>query len=353
MFPTLCRTASGSILAAFRRGSTKDSADGNVTVAESLDEGRTWRVVCDGFCSEFDGLPGEIRLAALAELKPGELTAYLNWFHRPTPDSRLYDEKSDSILPSRLLLADSTDGGRTWGNYRTLDTGEHTGCALTGILSDLPDGSVMLHFESYGPRGGSGPVVHAACGRLTSDGRSFSPVIIVAEDASHRRYHWDQRLAFSPHHGRPVGLFWTYDRASERDLPIHISWGSPDARTWEPPRSTGIRGQIAAPLPLPDGRLLAFYVHRHPPGSMRLVASTDAGRTWLFEEELEVYRSPGAGEPGAADESDYARLWEDMQKTWTFGHPAGLLLSDGTLLLAYYAGESADRLGARWARVRV
>ena len=353
MFMALCTTSSGAILDAFRRGSSKDSADGNATIAQSRDKGATWDVIFDGFQSELDSRKGEIRAAAVVELKPGELTAFLNWNHRPKADSKLYDEKSDSLLASHLLLAHSLDEGRSWSDYRVLDTGEHTGCALTGgILRGLPDGSAMLTFESYGPRGGSGPVVHAACGFITSDGESLSPLIIVAEDPTHERYYWDQRLAFSPHHGRPVGLFWSYARASERDLPIHIAWGAPDARSWEPPRSTGIRGQIATPIPLPDGRLLAFYVHRHPPGSMRLVMSEDAGRTWQIEDELVVYESKGAREHGTAGESDFAQLWEDMS-TWTFGYPAAVVLDDGTLLLAHYAGESADRLSARWARVQV
>ncbi len=54
-------------------------------------------------------------------------------------------------------------------------------------------------------------------------------------------------------------MFWTYDRQDEVDVDIHLAWGDTNTLTWEEPFSIGIRGQLAAPIPLRDGRLLAFY----------------------------------------------------------------------------------------------
>jgi hypothetical protein len=47
---------------------------------------------------------------------------------------------------------------------------------------------------------------------------------------------------------------------------------------------------------------------------------------------------------------DFKQYWEDMGK-WSFGHPALRRLTDGRLLLAWYAG-SPDRMSLHWARVR-
>ena len=58
-FTSLLRLDSGTLLASFRRGSAKDSADGNVVICESTDEGANWSVISEGFETTFEGLPGE------------------------------------------------------------------------------------------------------------------------------------------------------------------------------------------------------------------------------------------------------------------------------------------------------
>ena len=48
---------------------------------------------------------------------------------------------------------------------------------------------------------------------------------------------------------------------------------------------------------------------------------------------------------------DFKAYWEDMGK-WSFGHPAIRKLTDGCLLLAYYAG-TPDAMSIHWARVEI
>ena len=109
--------------------------------------------------------------------------------------------------------------------------------------------------------------MHSAHALLSGDGRSIDQVLTVARHSEDVLYYWDQRL---------VSLFWTYDRKRERDVDIHISWANPESLSWGTPISTGLQGQIAAPIPLPDNRLLAFYVVREATG---LAPSDDfAGR---------------------------------------------------------------------------
>ena len=320
-------------------------------MAESRDDGKSWEIICSGFEESFEGVHGEIRGAHIAEPKPGKLIAFMTWFERPQPGSKLYDGQTDRLLPSRLLTATSEDDGRTWDGYREIDTTPLEGCAQCGPVLHLP-AKLLVPFETYEHREDTPCAIQTARCLPTGDGYSFDPIVTVATDKEQKVYYWDERLAYSPWHQLPVALFWTYDRTAEKDRPIHIAWASPDGQTWESPRSTGIQGQIAMPMPLPDGRLLAFYVHRHPPGSMRLIISNDAGRSWNTDGELVVYESKGPGESGAAGESDFAQYWEDMS-TWTFGHPAGIVLDERTVLLAYYAGKRKDCLSARWARVEI
>ena len=119
-----------------------------------------------------------------------------------------------------------------------------------------------------------------------------------------------------------------------------------------PIRETTIPGQIAAPLRLDDGRLLAFVVDRGRPGTMTLWCSSDDGETWPTSDRLVVYtHDERAAITQGREHVDFKQYWEDMGK-WSFGHPALRLLADGRLLLAWYAG-SPDCMSLHWARVRV
>jgi hypothetical protein len=41
--------------------------------------------------------------------------------------------------------------------------------------------------------------------------------------------------------------------------------------------------------------------------------------------------------------------WQCL-KAWRFGHPRGVLLPDGTIFVAYYAGDGVTT-SMRWARI--
>lgn len=181
---------------------------------------------------------------------------------------------------------------------------------------------------------------------------ALESIVRVARDPTDRLFYYDQRQAFCPKTNRLISAFWTYDRTAEKDVGIHISQGDPVALEWQTPAPTGITGQIAQPIPLPDGRLLLFYVDRTPPGSMRLLASEDSGSTWKSSSELVVYRHGGAQHRAAEGKGGYASLWDDMAK-WSFGHPAVVVLDEGTVLLTYYAGPDERCLSIHWAMIRL
>jgi len=344
---TLCRS-NDSIYALFRRGSGKDAPDGNCLVARTSPAAVHWDFLSEGFRSTLDGVPGEIRTAELWPHADGSLSAFLTWIDRSSGGG-LYDGETDSLLPCRLLQTESTDGGVTWRNYRTLDTGDRTGTTLTGPIVVLPDRGCLVPFESHQTETPGAAGLHGAYALFSTDGKTFGPVITVARHPQNRFFYWDQRHAFCSANHRPVAMFWTYDREHECDRQIHMAWGDADRLEWETPFSTGIDGQICSPIPLPDGRLAAFYVHRQPPGAMRLIVSADGGHSWDHDGGLVVY-SKGGQEAGADGKSGFAQYWDDMH-AWSFGHPAGLVLDDGTLLLTWYAGPDSTCLSVHWARV--
>ncbi len=340
--------SSGKILASFRLGSNKDSADGNCLVAESVDWGKNWTIISDGFETALDSIAGEIRVAELSEMADGSVVAFVLWVDRRT-GKVLYDGQTDSVLPTKLAMTRSSDGGKTWGIYQKLDTKNFLGPAISGPTLHLPEQGWLVPFENFQP--GSG--IHTANALFSSNGETFDRLLTVAHDSQNKVYFFDARHAQSPKTGRLVAMFWTYNRQTEKDEDIHIAWGDPAILKWERPFSTGIRGQVCQPLPLIDGRLAAFYVHRHPPGSLRLILSEDNGKTWDRQNELVVYKCDSTKQKGLDGKSNYAQYWDDMLMTWTFGHPTGVLLPDNTLLLGYYAGPNVNCLSVYWAWVQL
>ncbi len=348
-FTSLLRLSSGKLLCTFRRGTTKSSADGNCCVAASEDQGKTWQVICDSFEAIHGGIRGEVRAAELAERDDGTLFTALTWLDR-SKGKGMYSAQADTIVPSRIIWAESQDGGHTWENYRQIATREYHCPVLAGAIVRIPARGWLVTFEKQEPEHENGPSLHSAHALFTPDGRRFEQVVDVARHPQDSVYYYDQRQAVDAATGELVAAFWTYDRTAEADLDIHLSWGNPRTLTWQRPYPIGIEGQIAAPLPHPDGRLYLFYVHRNPPPSMRLVVSEDRGKTWQLNDEIVVYQKQQ--ERGAGPGTSYASLWDDMA-LWSFGHPAGCFLDEHTLLLVYYAGPDQDNLSMHTARVEL
>ena len=345
MSVSLARVRGGRILATYRRGTDKMSQDGTCCVSASDDGGRTWTEISDGFRTTWKGVAGEIRAAELTEAADGTLTALLTWIDRTA--GGLYSPEDDAIPPSRILAATSRDGGSTWSDHREVDTGGAVHPVLSGAILRSARGWTAT-FEMQEPDDPGGRSNHTAGALFSSDGFTFGDPAVVARHPDDTLYYYDQRQVGDPDSNRLMAAFWTYDRPGERDIDIHVAAGDRAGRTWETPRPTGIAGQIAAPLNLPDGRLALFYVHRHPPCSMRLIASPDQGATWDGDEELVVYEHPVATDNRT--DGAYAELWEDMA-VWTFGHPAAARIGDD-ILLAFYAGSAATDLNVHWAHVR-
>ena len=360
--PSLARLASGRLVASLRAGSSKDAADEDILVLVSDDDAATWRLTFAGFGDLPPGR-GRIRAAGLTPLGGDRLAACLTWVDRAHPTRPLFDPQTEGILPTRTLLAASGDAGESWAVLGEVSLAPHTGNAITGALLILQDGRLALPYEAWKEWGDTRPARHHAALRLTGPGglgnwgeRSAWPgqwpeLAVVAHDPQGETLYWDQRLTVAADTGELVAMLWTHDRRSGQDIDIHITWGSPDARRWTPPTDTGIGGQICAPLALGGGRVFAAYVHRHSPPSLAAILSNDFGRTWTAAEELAFYEKPRGAEPGVGQQRDFADYWADMN-IWSFGHPEPLLLPNGDIMVAYYAGD-ATAMGIHWVRIRV
>ena len=351
IFTTLERLADGKWVVGFRAGSSKDSADEDIHILLSDDEGATWQPVLEGYGDLPPGSGWRIRAVGLTEVSPGKLMAVFASFDRSHPSLPLADPETQGVLPSRTFVAESEDAGRSWSSLREVPLHPHKGNAITGNILILSDSTLALPYEAWKEYHDTSPGEHHASLRLSSDGgETWTGPVIVAHDPQGQLFYWDQRLCVNPEDGRLIAMSWTHDRQAQQDVPIHVAWGSPDGKEWSEPVSTGIAGQICAPLFLPGGRVFAAYVHRHDPPSLRAILSGDFGRSWTAAEELVFYEKVRGGrESGMGGKRDFGDYWADMS-VWTFGHPAPLLLPNGDVLVAYYAGDEMA-MGIHWVRI--
>ena len=338
-FDGVLRLASGTWLCGFTAGRTKHHHEGTIRLCRSRDGAATWMQAPRQFETKLNGVPGSLAGAELVEVEPGRLLLFTTWFDRTDPERPLFDPATEGILKSRQLVAESRDEGESWGPWRVVPTPGLTGTALTGPVLKWADGTIGFAFESFKEFDDPNPAKHGAWLVVSRDGgRTFDPPHLVAADPQQQVYYWDQRLCIGREPGEYFGLFWTHDRSEKRDRRVHIVRGSLDAGGTYQPVETTIPGQIAAPLLLADGRLLAFVVDRARPGTLRLWASRDGGATWAEADSLIVHEHDEQARLSQGLENiDFAQYWEDMAK-WSFGHPAIRQYDDERVLVTYYAG---------------
>jgi hypothetical protein len=354
-FTSLCPLRSGAILAGFQLGSGKHSADATIQLCRSIDEGMTWHELPARFSTSFAGIPGSLAAPEMVEVEPSRLLLFCTWFDRSDPSRPLFDPVTEGVLRSRLLTAVSTDEGSTWSEWKALSLPGLTGCAGTGPALRWPNGMIGFALESFKEFDDPRPARHAAWLVVSRDGgHTFSQPLLVAQHPENRIYYWDQRLSIAGDDGEFVAMFWTHDLEQKRDLRVHIRRGTVGRESidLQPIRETAIPGQIAAPLLLADGRLLAFVVDRARPGTMKLWVSPDGGRNWPEKDSLLVHlHDERAAVTQGQSNIDFKKYWEDMGK-WSFGHPALRSLGRGRVLVAWYAG-TPDCMSIHSAQIRM
>jgi hypothetical protein len=354
-FSSLCVLRSGTILCGFEVGSAKHALNSTLGLCRSRDGGVRWEPLPVEFATTQGGVSGSLAGGEIVEAAPGRLRMIATWFDRSEPGRPLFDPATEGILHSKMLLATSDDEGQSWSAWEELRVKELAGCATTGPIIAWPDGTLAYAFESFKEFDDPRPARHAAWIVVSRDaGRSLAAPLLVAQDPQGSVYYWDQRLSPTGNIGEFVAMFWTHDRDAKRDLAVHMCRAAitGDGLQVGPIQATSIRGQIAAPLVLDDGRWLAFVVDRARPGTMKLWLSRDAGQSWPNADCLVIHQHEerAAVSPGGQS-IDFAQYWEDMGK-WSFGHPAIRRLDRQRVLVAFYAGMP-DAMSIHWARVNV
>lgn len=351
-FPGICVLPSGRWICGFRAAPVKAEMVGQqALLCVSDDQGRTWSEPESPFQPPvIDGEPGLFRALYCTALGGEYVLALLYWVDHLDPELPFFNEETQGLLGSRLLLARSSDDGQTWTEPRLIDTHPfHVPTPPTGPVLVLPDGGWACQFELNKPYLDPEPWRHASVLLFSHDqGRTWPEHVLTSSDPDNRVFYWDQRPGLLGSTDM-LDLFWTYDTVASSYLNIHARQSRDLGRTWSELWDTGVPGQPAQPVQLDDGRILMVYVDRTGPPVIKARLSADGGKIWPGQSELVLCESrPADATRGRQSMQD---AWDEMS-AFALGLPATAKLPDGDALVVYYVGPEPDDTQIEWLRLR-
>lgn len=350
-FPAVVVLSSGALLGTCRAGSSKDGDDECPELYRSEDGGRNWSPGTRPWTvPEIEGVKGTLKICYLTETSPGSLLAASMWIDRQTyPGQGLFNPQTEGCLPMAILLAESTDEGKTWSSWRVVPMPEEIGPpSLTSPVFQLGDGSLGLSIESNKTYGDASKWYQkVVLFRSVDGGLSWGEPIVAGEDPSGRIFNWDQRVGVAPD-GRIVTFLWTYDNETRQYLNVHRRLSSDGGHTWSAAQDLGFPDQPAHPAMLPDGRVVLAWVDRYQTHSIRAGLSAGADASFDPASEVVLYSHQDSASQ-ALPQDDTGELLGEMS-LWTFGLPFAEVLPDGNVIVVYYAGSN-DSMSCYWARL--
>lgn len=341
-FPCLLALPTGELLATYRAGSTKDSADEAIELTRSSDGGRTWSAPERSFGPPQDGM----KLCYLTQLADGRLLAAAMWVdHAAHPGAPLFNPVTEGCLPMTILLAYSTDTGRSWSPWRPVSMPAELGPpSLTNPIVTLVDGRLAMSIESNKSYDDPAPWRQRVVLRHSEDsGETWGPPLVAGYDPNGRIFFWDQRLARAPD-GRLAAFVWTYDRAEQVYRHIHRRISADGGVTWSEAEDLGFADQPGRPAVLADGRVILPYVDRFGTRAIRARSAADIAAPFEESSDIVLYDSAAAISTGGST----GELLAEMS-VWSFGLPYAEPIPGGALV-AFYAGDGAT-LDIHWVRL--
>ena len=347
-FPSVAALPDGSLMASYRVGTNKDSADATVELRRSFDLGRTWSKPVSPFSTTLDGKRGSLRCVYLTPLSESHVLACALWVDRETyPGLRLFNLETEGCLPMAVVLADSHDLGDTWSPWRVVPVTEDIGPpSLTSPVLRFASGKLAVSIETNKPYYDRSTWYQRVVYVFSEDGgRTWSPPHTTCQDPEARIFHWDQRAGVGPD-GRTVTFTWTYDRHANTYLNIQRRISRDEGLTWSAPDDLGITDQPSRPAILPDGRVVLAWVDRFQTHSIRARMAPSIAAGFSGESEVVLYSLEHHRPRHLSNTGD---MLADMN-VWTYGLPYAETLPTGEVMVVYYAGDE-NSLDALWYRL--
>ena len=116
-FPALCQLSDGHLLASFRAGETKGpyNKTEQSMICISADNGKTWSEPVAFFEPPMvNGKPTTLRTGYFLEVAPDNLMGVVNAVDATMEDLPYYNEETEGLKDTYIMVAHSADGGKTW-----------------------------------------------------------------------------------------------------------------------------------------------------------------------------------------------------------------------------------------------
>jgi hypothetical protein len=341
-FPAVALLADGTLLATYRVGTTKDSADGTIELRRSDDGGRSWSDGASPFGSTVNGTRGSLQVAYVTPVADDHLIAAALWVDREAyPGMPLFNEKTEGCLPMAILLSDSQDLGRTWTPWRVLPLPEDVGPpSLTSPILRLPSGRLAVSIETNKCYLDTSPWLQRVVYAYSEDsGQTWGSPVTVCQDPTARIFHWDQRAGVCPN-GQLMTFTWTYDRETNGYLNVQRRLSKDEGSTWSAPDDLGFADQPSHPAILPDGRVVIAWVDRFRSRSIRARLSGGVDGPFLPESEVILYELEATVPAASAGAGTTGDSLAEMG-VWNYGLPFAEALPDGDVMVVYYEGTGS------------
>ena len=350
-FPMVLGLKDGRALATYKVGPNKDSDRAAIELCWSEDLGESWTEPTTLEAPRIGGKKGTLWVAYPTQLASGRLVLISMWVDRESfPGSTLFHPETEGCLPMTVLRSESDDGGRSWSPWQVIPTPAELGPpSVTSPLMELAGGRLALSVETNKPYLDASRWHQRVVYLYSEDqGQSWSAPHTVSQDPTGRMFNWDQRAGVAPD-GRIVTFTWYFDSQTGTYLNIQRRISRDEGRSWTEPEDLGFPDQAATPAILPDGRTVLAWVDRFGTQSIRARLAPSIDGPFSAETEVVIYDHAAALRSRPSAGGTMADTLEVMSH-WTYGLPYATVLSNGEVLLVYYAGLS-QRMEVEWARL--
>lgn len=328
-FPSLTRLSDGTYLCCFLSSDDKIGNNGMIRMLRSADGCKTWTEGQAPPAVEEKSGYGYM-MCHITELGDRSLLACYLRILLQDGVSTFFHPATNGIMYGVVRIAKSYDGGRSWGDARTIDY-HLPDIIVPGKCEVLPDGVIGLPCEVWHEwdRGfRQGPSSRFI---LSYDnGRTWPEAAILARDEAGHSIYGDPRLS-TGEDGVMKAYFWRYSLKEGSDLPIHSAVSRDQGRSWSRADSIGLNGQVASPIDWGGGHITCIYQRRFGRPGLCAISSYDGGRSWDDESEVVIYES-------AEDTADHNPF--TGYKEYTFGYSSVIKISDSEALVIYWHNNS-------------
>ena len=338
-WPSVVNLGGGHLMAVYTLGEAFESVNLRVHLADSRDNGETWKTLGQPAPLPDTQLTSESGRLSLAS--DGELILLLVRHDRSAhPELGLAEPNHFGFVPMKFCICRSRDKGRTW------TAPEDVVAPLVGPefemcspITPLRDGRWLLPTSTWRGWDGKLPNGNQMCALISSDkGRTWPTYTSVMRDPEDHVRYWESKIHERPD-GSLLAIAWAYDEHAKMDLPNHFAISRDAGKTWTQPYSTGLHGQTLTAAVLPDGRVLSAYRRMDRPG-LWLNLSRIEGDKWINQAEQPLWGHEGF----------ITGLGETLAKrfqTLRFGAPCVTPLEKGEFFVSFWCYEDCVSMN-RW-----